>query len=114
MDNSLTELDISHCPDLETLDCRDNKITALDVSKCTKLDNPSYDDGVQIIEAAAAPVITTSSLPSGTVGEAYPSTALEAAGTTPVKWSWSGNYPSGLTLSEAGIITGTPVKEGDV
>ena len=42
--------------------------------------------------AAAAPSITTSSLPDGKVGEAYSQT-LTANGTTPIKWSISGALP---------------------
>ena len=63
--------------------------------------------------AAAAPSITTSSLPDGKVGEAYSQT-LTANGTTPIKWSISGGaLPDGLTLKETtGEISGTPTADG--
>ena len=63
--------------------------------------------------AAAAPSITTSSLPDGKVGEAYSQT-LTANGTTPIKWSISGGArPDGLTLDETtGEISGTPTADG--
>ena len=63
--------------------------------------------------AAAAPSITTSSLPDGKVGEAY-SQILTATGTTPIKWSISGGArPDGLTLDETtGEISGTPTADG--
>ena len=62
--------------------------------------------------AAAAPSITTSSLPDGKVGEVY-SQILTATGTTPIKWSISGALPDGLTLDETtGKISGTPTADG--
>ena len=58
-----------------------------------------------------APKVTTASLPNGTLGQAY-SAVLEAEGTPPIKWGWSG-YPAGLTLNkETGEISGTPTKAG--
>jgi hypothetical protein len=55
-----------------------------------------------------APTITTTSLPNGTVGTAYSQT-LTATGTAPITWSVStGSLPNGLSLSAAGVITGTP------
>ena len=66
-----------------------------------------------ISENAAAPTITTSSLPNGKVGEAY-SEALTADGTEPITWSISGGaLPDGLTLNETtGEISGTPTADG--
>ena len=63
--------------------------------------------------AAAAPSITTSSLPDGKVGEAY-SQILTATGTTPIKWSISGGaLPDGLSLNkDTGKINGTPTAAG--
>lgn len=59
-----------------------------------------------------APVITTESLPGGTVGTAY-SQVLAADGTAPISWSvTSGALPAGLTLSSDGKITGTPTTAG--
>ena len=62
---------------------------------------------------AAAPTITTDTLPNGKVGEAYNHT-LTADGTTPITWSVSGGaLPEGLTLNETtGEISGTPTAEG--
>ncbi|MBI5076005.1 MAG: putative Ig domain-containing protein [Nitrospirae bacterium] len=58
--------------------------------------------------------ITTTSLPGGVVGTAYPATTLTATGGSgPKTWSVSaGALPGGLTLSAAGVITGTPTAPG--
>ena len=63
--------------------------------------------------AAAAPSITTSSLPNGKVGEAY-SQALTADGTTPITWNIIGGaLPESLNLNEiTGVISGTPTADG--
>ena len=56
-------------------------------------------------------VITTLTLPNGTVGTAY-SELLEADGSTPITWSIeSGNLPDGLSLTD-NIISGTPAVAG--
>ena len=57
--------------------------------------------------------VTTSSLASGTAGTAY-SQALQATGGSG-SYSWSiasGTLPSGLILSDSGIISGTPNASG--
>jgi uncharacterized protein (TIGR03437 family) len=58
--------------------------------------------------------ITTTALPNGVVNVAYPSTPLQAAGgATPYAWSVSaGALPTGLTLSAAGVLSGTPTVSG--
>jgi len=61
--------------------------------------------------APATLSVTTTSLPNGTIGVAYPSgTDLQASGgTTPYTWSISsGSLPTNLALSPNGAITGTP------
>ncbi len=58
-----------------------------------------------------APSITTSSLASGNVGMAYSQTVAATGGTTPLTWK-STSTVSGLSLSSAGILSGTPATAG--
>lgn len=68
------------------------------------------------INLVPPPAVTTSALPSGTVGTAYTTTNLAATGgVSPYTWtvtSASGTFPAGLTLSSAGAISGTPTAYG--
>jgi len=57
--------------------------------------------------------ITTEGLPDGIVGTEYNATLSASGGTTPYTWSLiSGSLPTGLTLSNAGVISGTPSAAG--
>src|SRR3989454_7901923 len=57
--------------------------------------------------------ITTTSLPSGTVGVAYSATLSGAGGTPPYTWSLTtGSLPPGLALSTSGTISGAPTAAG--
>jgi FtsP/CotA-like multicopper oxidase with cupredoxin domain len=57
--------------------------------------------------------ITTTTLAGGFTGSAYNQTLAAAGGTTPYLWNISlGALPTGLTLSTAGAITGTPTAAG--
>ena len=73
-----------------------------------------YASALSPIPAPAAeqpPVITTTTLQGGKVGEAYSQT-LAATGTAPIAWSIkSGSLPNGLTLS-GNTISGTPATAG--
>ncbi len=59
--------------------------------------------------------VQTSSVPAGAMGVRY-STKLQAiSGTGPYTWSVNGGaLPAGLTLSPAGVISGTPTATGTV
>ncbi|HTG14382.1 MAG TPA: NBR1-Ig-like domain-containing protein [Blastocatellia bacterium] len=53
--------------------------------------------------------IATSSLPGGTLGTFYSQALAATGGTPPYGWSvLSGSLPAGLSLSAAGVISGTP------
>jgi hypothetical protein len=61
------------------------------------------------VNAAAAPTISTVSLPAGAVDTAYSQTLAATGGTTPYNWSVSsGTLPAGLSLSTGGVLSGTP------
>jgi hypothetical protein len=62
---------------------------------------------------ATAFEIVTGSLPSGTDSTAYYFALAAQYGTAPYTWSiTSGALPSGLTMSSAGVISGTPTVSG--
>lgn len=54
--------------------------------------------------------ISTTSLPSGTVGQPYAATLTATGGVAPYAWSLASgsSLPAGLSLSSSGQITGTP------
>jgi len=57
--------------------------------------------------------ITTTTLPNANFGIAYSQTLAATGGTPPYAWSISaGTLPSALTLSAAGVISGTPLVSG--
>ena len=57
--------------------------------------------------------IATTSLTNGTAGQAYSAQLNATGGTSPYTWSVSsGSLPPGLSLSPAGVITGTPTTVG--
>lgn len=62
----------------------------------------------------AIAITTASPLPDGTVGTVYgPLTLAAVGGTAPLSWGVNiGNLPAGLTLSSAGVISGTPTTAG--
>jgi len=62
---------------------------------------------------AAALSVTTTGLPSGTIGVPYVATLAASGGTPPLTWAVaSGQLPTGLSLSSAGKISGTPSSAG--
>lgn len=59
--------------------------------------------------------IETTSLPDGVVGEAYSQTLKSSGGSPPYHWDIAtGRVPDGLSFSDAGVISGTPITPGEV
>jgi len=61
-----------------------------------------------------APTITVApaTLPGGTQGVAYSQTLTASGGTAPYTFSFTGALPTGLTLTPAGLLSGTPTATG--
>jgi hypothetical protein len=65
------------------------------------------------INPATPPIITTTTLPGGTVGQPYSQPLQATGGTGTLVWSLSGgSLPANLALSPAGTISGTPTNTG--
>jgi len=56
--------------------------------------------------------ITTTSLPNATVGTSYSTTLAATGGVAPYSWTETGALPAGITLSSAGVLSGTPTANG--
>ena len=63
------------------------------------------------VSVPTSPTITTTLLPSASVGKAY-TQQLAANGGGTITWSYSGNLPAGMTFSNTGLLSGTPTAEG--
>src|SRR5438477_6536771 len=66
------------------------------------------------VNASIPPLqVASSQLPGGTAGSAYSATLSASGGTSPYSWSVSsGTLPTGLSLSSAGTLSGTPTVAG--
>jgi hypothetical protein len=65
------------------------------------------------INLANPPIITTTTLPGGTVGQPYSQTLQTTGGIGLLSWSLSsGSLPAMLSLSPNGVISGTPTNAG--
>ncbi len=91
--------------------------TASATIKVTDSSQPSSQSAttslsITISPASPAPLaITTTSLPGGVATSPYPSTTLQASGGVgPYTWALAAgsSLPSGLSLSTAGVLSGTP------
>ena len=82
-------------------------ITATDSNGCTG--SQSYT----LVISCPTITVGPSSVPSGTAGVLYTSTTFtQTGGATPITFSETGTLPAGLTLTTAGLLSGTPTKTG--
>ncbi|GEM_PF-2997140 len=74
----------------------------------------TFDDQTLTIVVNAVPVVTTTTLSAGTVGQAYSQILTGSGGTTPLTWSVVvGTLPASLALnSNTGVISGIPASPG--
>lgn len=85
-------------------------VTATDSNHCTG--NQAYSVTIQP-PACPTITITSSALPNGTTGVSYSYSYTAGGGVSPYSFAvTSGSLPSGLTLSSAGVIGGTPASAG--
>jgi len=85
--------------------------------KVTDSSNPvktaTKEFSITVNEQTQPLTITTEALPDGIVGTQYSATLSASGGTAPYTWSLvSGSLPTDLTLSNAGVISGTPSAAG--
>jgi hypothetical protein len=76
---------------------------------------PKYLAAASLGTTPTPPALTvvTANLPNGTVGTTYTTTTLSATGgTAPYTWAVLSPLPTGLSLSSAGVISGTPTAAG--
>jgi hypothetical protein len=94
-----------------------------DMTGKTRGSDGTWDRGAFEYDAGSSPLnITTSSpLTSGTVGAAYSVTLAAGGGTAPYTWTNNGagttlndadSHCAGLTISSAGVVSGTPTTAG--
>ncbi|HUX45573.1 MAG TPA: putative Ig domain-containing protein [Terracidiphilus sp.] len=78
-------------------------VTATSIADATKA-------GSLTLTVPATPTITNSSLAAATVGSAYSVTMAGSGGISPYKWTLtSGTLPASMTLTAAGVLSGTPL-----
>ncbi len=98
---------VSYTAPAATTSAQTATITATSVADATK-------SATTTITIPAMVGITTSSLGAGSVGMAYSTALMASGGIPPYSWTLSsGTLPPSLSLSTAGVLSGTPMA-GDV
>jgi hypothetical protein len=91
-------------------------VSCPDSTKCTAVGSfGNKSAATPLIETGFFPVsITTVKLPNGIVGQPYSATLQATGGNPPYTWGYArgGDFPKGLHLSTAGVLSGTPKNAG--
>src|SRR5262249_36067030 len=79
----------------------------------------AYSPGTLTVDPLGATAVRigggSAPLPLGTMAAAYGPATLVAAGGTGGPYTWTAtNLPTGLTLSSAGVLSGTPSTDGSI
>ncbi|MFY9558501.1 MAG: putative Ig domain-containing protein, partial [Blastocatellia bacterium] len=84
------------------------------VIRVTDANGSSASKAMTLVVKPLAPLaITATQLPRGSVGATYSQNIGASGGQTPYTWSLqSGTLPDGLTLNQAGVVSGTPERPG--
>jgi VCBS repeat-containing protein len=83
-------------------------VKATDANSCSA----TRDLALAVNSKCPAITITTTSLPAGAAGAVYPAVSFsQTGGAAPVTWS-AGTLPPGMSLSNAGVLFGTPASIG--
>lgn len=120
--SNLTVTYQSNTPDICTV-ASNGTVTAVSAGTCSitasqpgdYIYDPATDVTVFFTVLPPAPVITNTSLASGTIGSAYTDTLIAAQGDgTYQNWTkTAGAFPNGVTLNTTtGVISGTPTEAG--
>lgn len=86
-------------------------VISVTVTDSTSQVSPTKPLTLIIGTTAPTVTITTTSLPAATMNTAYSTALVAVGGTAPYTWTSTGT-PAGMTLSTAGVLSGTPTTAG--
>jgi hypothetical protein len=119
--NDATTPDMSYCTDLPTA-LNQYKVGFTEATGGAHQWGYIKNFSLKSLGTCPLAAISPDTLPTGTVGVPYSSTMSASGGTPPYSnWGWSSsaipgvtasNLPPGLTISTAGVISGTPTTAG--
>ena len=79
-----------------------------------QVDDGFYIDNLKVVKSTACPMITVTNpaITTGTAGTAFSQTFTASGGLAPYTFTTVSSLPTGLTLSSAGVLNGTPTQTG--